>query len=70
MYGHSFVYKERRDIYALLATCRLSRQMVLEWWVEKVAESPRGYSAEKREVKERMVDVLDELLRQMKAEKG
>ena len=41
----------------------------MEWWDEKVAESPRGYSAEKREVKERMVYVLGELLRQMKAEK-
>lgn len=66
VYGHSFVYKDRKDLYSLMGACRLSRQMVLEWWMEKLLESPRGYNAEKKETKERMVDVLGELLGQMR----
>lgn len=67
IYGHKFVAEERAGLYSLMRACRLSRQIVLEWWLEKVERSHTPYSKEKIAVRAAMLDVLDDLLREMKS---
>lgn len=65
VYGHKYLSAEFNELSAFMITCRLSRIVLLELWLQKVNEGRKGYDREKREVRMMAQEVLGELLKQL-----
>lgn len=65
VYGHKYLSAEFKEVSAFLATCRLSRIVLLALWLAKVKRGRKGYDRKKKEVRSMTLEVLEELVRQM-----
>lgn len=66
VYGHRYLLAEFTELSTFMSTCRLSRIVLLELWLQRVEEGRKGYDRKKREVRMMVEEVLGELLKHMK----
>lgn len=66
VYGHKYLSAEFKELSAFMSTCRLSRIVLIELWLQRVKEGQRGYDRKKREVRRLTEEVLGELVKQLK----
>ena len=66
VYGHKYLSAEFKELSVFMSTCRLSRLVLIELWLQRVKEGQRGYDRKKREVRRLTEEVLGELVKQLK----